>query len=300
MALAPAETLEHANLTKTWNAFDVNNAINSGVAATNAQTLLYQVKTWLLTLTGFSVRNSCLDASVSSSDLITAPGDVVMSATGTWIVLDHTAGYQVMLHATGAATVAVTVALLGDFSTGTSTVNPVSATNTVSSNTLVINAASQIVWSGGATSDGKSFYVITAGSATFKSFSGVFEGLLIEERANSSQFAFLYATSSASMPTVILTIGGASVTATVVTAHGYGNNPASATSTSYGGKYRAAQIGAGFSAPTLYMQQIYDVYLSGTGLTFGDRGLSGAANAEMLSAGSGWMVPWNNTVLQVT
>lgn len=297
MATLTAEQLELANLEKTWNNFDVNNAINTGVANDNLRTLFYQVKEWLKTITGMSVRNSCLDASVSSSDLITAYTDIVLGATGTWIVFDHTAGYQVMLAATSSSAASIYFAPLGGLTTGTSSVNP--TTSLMSTQALGHNSTTQVVWSAGAASDGKCWYYMTFSANAKQAFFGCFEGYLMDVRANSSEYVCLYNTTGATFPTVGAVLNNALVTPQYTTYPGaYAASAASATSTSYSSKYWASEVGVGTS-PVLFYAKLIDIFHAGTGLfTSGDRALSGAAAAEMISPGVGWLVPWNNTVLQ--
>lgn len=291
MAIQTLETLELATLEKSWNNFDVNNIINGGTAVLNSQYALYQIKEWLKTVTGISVRNSCLDASVSASDLITAHTDVVMSATGTWIVLEHTSGYQVMLHAAGSSTVSMTVAPLGGFTTGTSSVNPVATAQSV--NPITSSNATRNVWHAGATSDGKCFYVMNFADNVIKSFNGVFEGYLLDSRANCSQYLHLYSASS-SFPIVVAALNAASVTESYVTAGGFNASAVSARVPSYSDRFFAYEIGAGVT-PAVHFSKIIDIYHAGTGsFLSGDRAVSVAGNAELVTPGTGWFVPWKS------
>ncbi len=298
MATLTASQLEAANLEKTWNNFDVNNVINTGVEATNLRTLFFEIKTWLKTITGMSVRNSCLDASVSASDLITAYTDIVLGATGTWIVLEHTSGYQVMLAATSSNAASIYVAPLGGLTTGTSSVNP--TTTLMSSNLIGHNAAVQVVWSGGASSDGKCWYYATYSANAIRSFNGVFEGYLMDTRSNSSQYVHLYGTTAGTFPSIGAVINNAQVTLVYLTyPGGWSASAVSATQAGYGGKYWASEVAAGTQPSALTFAKLIDIFHAGTGLfASGDRALSAAAAAEMISPGVGWLVPWNNTVLQ--
>lgn len=291
MATQVIDTLELATLEKTWNNFDVNNIVDGGTAALNSQYILYQVKEWMKTITGMTVRNSCLDASVSASDLITAHTDVVMASAGTWIVLEHTSGYQVMLSATSSAVISMTVAVLGGFTTGTSSVNPVATGQTVS--VITVSTTSRNIWHAGATSDGKCFYVMNFSDNTTRSFNGVFEGYLLDSRASCAEYLHLYSTSS-TFPTISTVLNGASVTESPVVASGFAASTTSARVTSYSNRFFAWEVGAGVT-PVVHFSKIIDFFFAGVSVfSVGDRALSLTNNAELVTPGTGWFVPWKS------